>query len=365
MDFVAIDFETANQRPDSACQVAAVVVQESQITHERVWMVRPPSDYFAPVNISIHGIRLEDVAQSPTMEQVWQELNGLLDGQTILAHNARFDVGVLVASLLAYDVACPNLDFQCTRVVARAAWPGRRGYGLKPIGSWLGIDFQHHDALEDARCCAQIAIAAESAYGPLGTLDDLESRLQIQRGCYRNQRLISPKSRSNGTGSRWMGYSGKSLPSDCISNPLRNDSRYVDRWGFPLKTDQRPPGSVCSEKILQSCVDQPLAAKNIVLLGPLRGQSLEETRSLLEKLGATVMSEITSETHYVVAAGTPLSDAKQMVASTQLDELALAGKTTPQDESNQPQPLQKKSFGIRVLSERQFRAMLPGGAVTD
>ena len=86
---------------------------------------------------------------------------------------------------------------------------------------------------------------------------------------------------------------------------------------------------------------------------------------MLEKLGATVMSEITSETHYVVAAGTPLSDAKQMVASTQLDELALAGKTTPQDESNQPQPLQKKSFGIRVLSERQFRAMLPGGAVTD
>ena len=27
---------------------------------------------------------------------------------------------------------------------------------------------------------AQIAIAAESAYGPLGTLDDLESRLQIR-----------------------------------------------------------------------------------------------------------------------------------------------------------------------------------------
>ena len=67
MDFVAIDFETANYRPHSACQLAAVVVQGSRITAEHCWLIRPPRNYFAPRHIAIHGIRASDVEHSPTM----------------------------------------------------------------------------------------------------------------------------------------------------------------------------------------------------------------------------------------------------------------------------------------------------------
>ena len=37
---------------------------------------------------------------------------------------------------------------------------GRRGYGLKVLASNLGIEFTHHDALEDARTAALIVLQA-------------------------------------------------------------------------------------------------------------------------------------------------------------------------------------------------------------
>ena len=39
----------------------------------------------------------EAVREAPKMEQVWCELSSLVDGQVLVAHNARFDIGVLVA----------------------------------------------------------------------------------------------------------------------------------------------------------------------------------------------------------------------------------------------------------------------------
>ncbi len=136
MDFVAIDFETANSRADSACQLAAVRVERGEIVDHRKWMIKPKRNYFAPRNISIHGIRPEHVTGAPNMEQLWPEFQQFIDGHVLVAHNAAFDIGVLVASLASHDIACPFLEFSCTRAIARRAWPGRSRYGLKPLGTW-------------------------------------------------------------------------------------------------------------------------------------------------------------------------------------------------------------------------------------
>ena len=47
--------------------------------------------------------------------------------------------------------------------IARRAWPdryGARGWGLKNVANDLGISFDHHDALEDARAAAEIVLHA-------------------------------------------------------------------------------------------------------------------------------------------------------------------------------------------------------------
>ncbi len=330
MDFVAIDFETANGRADSACQLAAVVVQASEIVAEHCWLIRPPRGYFSPRNIEIHGIRPKDVADAPNMEQVWESLAAIVDGQVLVAHNARFDLGVLIDSLAAFDVACPELEFTCTRLLARCAWPGRSRYGLKPLGSWLGIEFQHHDALEDARCCAQIAIAIEKLCEE-NDLQALEQRLRITRGCYRQGQLTSPRR----LGRRKQGWSESSGGSG-------------DRWGFPSPRARRTGGAVDPSVVIAAAAgSRPLAGKYIFMLGSLRGLDSQKTIQLLTQLGASCQSQINSQTDYVVACGTSLDQASQLVCSSLARE--------------ESEPTRDKAAGIRLLSERQFLALLPGG----
>lgn len=330
MDFVAIDFETANGSASSACQLAATVVSDSQIVEERCWLIRPPNLFFSPRNIAIHGIRPKDVADAPTMEQVWTEFSQVIDGQTLVAHNARFDMGVLIASLMAFDVACPELQFTCTRLLARRAWPGRSGYGLKPLGDWLGVSFKHHDALEDARCCAKIALAIEQQHGTRD-LESLEKSLRVTRGAYRQSMLTSPRaigSRSSVT----QGGAGRQT---------------TDRWGFPNRRTQL--GSVDAAAVLTASAEQqPLAGKHIVLLGPLRGLSLAASQQLINSLGGVCQSQIDTSTHYVIACGKTLDDASRIACES----------VAQQPPGEAPLP---KTSGIRVLSERQFRALLPAG----
>jgi DNA polymerase III subunit epsilon len=360
MDFVAIDFETANRQPDSACQLAAVVVSQSRIVGEYSWLIRPPTSYFSQFNISIHGIRPSDVRDSPGMDLVWTELSNLLDGQVVMAHNARFDMQVLVASLAAHDIACPSIQFQCTRALARAAWPGRPAYGLKPLGNWLGISFKHHDALEDARCCANIALAVQAHLGQDGSfetsLDELERILNITRGAYRSCRLISPRMK-RGAGRRPAVGNDRS-GEDRRSTQL--DPSF-DRWGFPVRDGRRTVGGVCAETVLQASAGKPLSGKRIVMLGPLRGLSMKETQDLLHQLGGVVQPQIQADTDYVVVPGVIASQALTQLPEQVRSRATAAAAAAGGDLSRAGK---SGSVGIRVLSERQFRGLLPGGAVS-
>ncbi|MDD4534183.1 MAG: exonuclease, partial [Prevotella sp.] len=42
LDFVAIDFETASNSPDSICEAGICVVRDGKIVETQSWLVRPP-----------------------------------------------------------------------------------------------------------------------------------------------------------------------------------------------------------------------------------------------------------------------------------------------------------------------------------
>jgi DNA polymerase-3 subunit epsilon len=49
-------------------------------------------------------------------------------------------------------------------IVARRAWPelrGNGGHGLGNPKTYLGLNFEHHDAEEDARAAAEVVLHAE------------------------------------------------------------------------------------------------------------------------------------------------------------------------------------------------------------
>ena len=161
--FVAIDFETADYGSDSACSVGLVRVDAGLITQEIVRLIRPPRERM--VFTYIHGLEWSHVENEPDFGTVWREISHVLEGADfIVAHNASFDRRVLAACCEAHELPMPAHPFQCTVQIAR------KHFGIYPtklsnVCRVLGIELNHHEALSDARACAQIVIQSLKASG--------------------------------------------------------------------------------------------------------------------------------------------------------------------------------------------------------
>ncbi|MGV7032652.1 3'-5' exonuclease [Methylobacterium symbioticum] len=178
MTIIAIDFETANERRDSACAVGLAWIAHGRVVRRESRLIRPPELRFAPGNIRVHGILPADVADKPPFDAVMAEFLPDLAGGLVLAHNASFDIGVLRASLHACGLAAPPLAYLCTVQVARRVFPHPAGCGLSKVAGRLGIRFAHHDAGEDAYACAEIALAAMRETGA-ADMADLARRIDL------------------------------------------------------------------------------------------------------------------------------------------------------------------------------------------
>jgi DNA polymerase-3 subunit epsilon len=160
-NFLAIDFETANQSRNSACSVGIVRVENNKIVHKGVHLIRPPSRDF--MFTYIHGISWADVKDKPTFKDVWKELKPYFDGIDFLAaHNAGFDSGVLKACCTTYRITPPPTPFKCSMALARKVW-NIRPTKLSDVCSHLNIELNHHEALSDAHACAQIIMASQKS----------------------------------------------------------------------------------------------------------------------------------------------------------------------------------------------------------
>lgn len=78
MNFTAMDFETANSHPESACSLALVMVRNNEIV-DRFYTVINPQMPFDGRNIRIHGITAEDVKNAPTMAEVWPKIKNYIN----------------------------------------------------------------------------------------------------------------------------------------------------------------------------------------------------------------------------------------------------------------------------------------------
>ncbi|MBU9713053.1 3'-5' exonuclease [Evansella tamaricis] len=181
MDFVAIDFETANQNRSSVCSVGLVVVKEGKITKEYYQLVKPSDLYFDPICVRIHGITATDVEDAPSFQSVWGEISHLLDGNLVIAHNASFDMSVLRKSLDECGVDYPSFAYNCTVNVSKKTWHGLHSYSLNNVAEHLQIQFKHHHALEDAIVAAKVYLHS-CMHHKVTSHGELVEKLEIGEG---------------------------------------------------------------------------------------------------------------------------------------------------------------------------------------
>lgn len=156
MQFVALDVETANRRRGSICQIGIVLFDASGIVDEYETLINP-RDIFSPGNTRIHGIRAGDVTHAPTFAQAAPEILARIDRQIVVAHNAAFDRSCLREACEYSGLRAPWCRWLCSVQVARRIFRGHlERFRLNDVANHLGISFQHHDALDDARTCGEI-----------------------------------------------------------------------------------------------------------------------------------------------------------------------------------------------------------------
>ncbi|MGW9114546.1 3'-5' exonuclease [Microbacterium sp. NPDC055683] len=167
LDFTAIDFETANSRPESACQVGMARVRGGAVVATASWLIRPPAgfDEFVPFNSTIHGILAEHVVDAPGWAEQLGDLLDFVGDDALAAHSAEFDMGVLRRASAATGALMPSRRYICSLQVARKTYT-LPSYRLPRSAEAAGFTgFAHHDAEADAQACAHIVIDAARRFG--------------------------------------------------------------------------------------------------------------------------------------------------------------------------------------------------------
>ena len=181
MNFVTIDFETANQMPQSACSVGlAKFDEEGNVIDTFYSLLKPPKgyDYFFARNIDVHGIRARDVFDAPDFAYIWPEIEYFIGDNIIVAHNARFDVGVMTSLLRHFSIEIPDIKYLCTLQISRRIWPQFRSHALTALSAHFELEYNAHNALDDAINCGKIFIRA--CNGKLFELSDLRKFLIVR-----------------------------------------------------------------------------------------------------------------------------------------------------------------------------------------
>lgn len=155
--YIVFDVETPNRYNNRMSAIGISIIENGAITREFYSLVDPeqPFDSF---NTMLTGISGESVADAPTFAQLWPEIEPLMSGGVLVAHNASFDIGVLKKCLTAYDIPWqPTVRGLCTVIMGRRLLPGV-SHKLNELCAYYGISLNHHRADSDSHACAEILL---------------------------------------------------------------------------------------------------------------------------------------------------------------------------------------------------------------
>ena len=158
LTFTAIDFETGSGYRNSVCQVGLVRVVNGVIAESYSALIQPPNNFIRSNFTAIHGISPEETKYAPGFAESYPRWKHLIEGQTLVAHNMKFDYSCLSASLREFCGITANFKTFCTMKI----WSGFfENDKLPTCCRENGIELaNHHDALADAKACAELFMLA-------------------------------------------------------------------------------------------------------------------------------------------------------------------------------------------------------------
>ena len=305
--WVSIDFETANRWYGSICSVGMAEVRNGEVTDRLSFLVQPAGDGgFEAYNVGVHGITPAAVRGAPQWPAALHRILDFVDGRTLVAHNAAFDLGALRAACKGSAMPWPTVRYACSMVVARRTWR-LLTYRLPFVAQAAGVapPVRHHDAQDDADTAARIMLAAMTVHEAAG-LDDLMHGIQVE-------------------------YGHQSATSDSWSNCHHRVRTHQRRPPIPRANPDADP-------------DGPLYGRRVCITGTLASMPRAEAQALLAQAGAQATSSVVRTTDLLVV-GTP-------------DPSRFAPGMTLSGKHRRAQELLDAGQDIEVVTEADFLELL-------
>lgn len=310
MDFVAIDFETANENMYSACSIGLVFVKDNQIVDEKYYLIKPPNLIFDEINISIHGITKRDVIGARNFDEVWELVKDDFKNNLVVAHNAQFDMSVLKSCLQYYQLKMPKFSYFCSIPFSTEACTNSKvGRSLEDRTAHFGINIEKaHNALYDARAVAQMILKCME----INQCDDVLDYITSFDVPLKNFSKLNHTEKFVKKGKEKANFIDKKLPV------IKSNSQWYD-------------------------ASHPLFSKQIVFTGDMDTMDRKTAAQLAHDLGATIKNGVTRTTDYLVVG---VQDPK------------LVGDKGVSTKEIKAAELINKGFNIQILIEPEFLELL-------
>jgi DNA polymerase-3 subunit epsilon len=309
-DFVAIDFETANNELSSACSIGIAAVNNNEIALKKYYLIKPPGLKFDKKNTEIHGLTAEDVMNAADFSSVWPEIAPYIANNLLVAHNAAFDMSVLKCCLAEYNLAVPNTEYVCSIAVSDYAFPETVGKSLAERASLLGINLENaHNALDDAAACAELVIKT------------------LKINAQNSLQAFLPKKRK-------------------IKRSLLSEFKHMTAFQKPKKNYNRF-NQICIADIAATVdvinTENPVYEKAFVFTGEMEHISREEAMQMVVNLGGIIKSGVSKKINYLVVG---IQD-KSLVSS--------AGMSSKEIKANE---LIQQGIEINIINEQTFMDLI-------
>lgn len=261
MNFIAIDFETANEKRNSPCSIGIVVVKDGEVVEKVHHLIKPKEMRFMPINIGIHGIRPKMVENELEFDEIWNKIKHYFKGSIVIAHNASFDISVLRKTLELYEIEMPSFDYICTMKLSKNFYRGLDNAKLNTVNKFLGYEFKHHDALADALACSNILLNISEELESTD-INEISKYLGVTIGSVCNDGY-----KPSSTKGRIFKFSNK--------QPLKKEIR--EEFNYNAFKDEV-----------------------VVFTGGLASMTRDEAMRLVKKLGGSIGSSVTKKTTSLV-----------------------------------------------------------------
>ncbi|POH59014.1 exonuclease domain-containing protein [Arthrobacter glacialis] len=296
ISFTAIDFETANNYRASACAVGLTKVRAGKVTEQASWLMKPLPGYeeFHSVNVGIHGITAAQVRNMPDWRGIYGPMMDFIGGDALVGHNVSFEKSVISKANEACGLPAPDLDFHCTLTLAKKHLELAH-YTLSDVVGALELPaFNHHDAGDDARASALIALE------------------------------LARRNGATTMGELWPAPGARAA----AKQPSYLSAGYTRRLAdLPAANAMANPHG-------------PLFGQTIVFSGDLSAMPRDQAQDVAAAKGATIANSTTKKVTMVVCAGLGSGGRLPSAKVKRAHELAAAGQD------------------IQVVSEQQFLRLL-------